>query len=205
MIMLLGGAKPQRGKMSLSHLALKNRGLTDEYNWYEPRNSNGAIVYCEVKFHDHKDGAAWIVSHRPQIAEAITRGLCAYLGREYRQPQNPPTGQGGGAAQPEQPPADQGGGAKPEEPPADQGGAAQAYAVRDAAGKTVEEYPASAGEDAAVLRFSSEYGSLEGYTLVAPDGTVLMKSKKNPDGKSISWGDLRGVLKEQMGIENILL
>lgn len=151
-------------------LGLKNRGLTDKSDWYEPRNSNGATVYCEIEFHDHKDGAAWIVSHRPEIAEAITKGLCTYLNKTYIQPQQSLT-----------------------------------YMVKDSKGNIVEEYPYSDGEDAAVLRFSSEYGSLEGYTLVAPDGTVIMKSKKNPDGKSISWDDLHGVLKEQMGIENIVL
>ena len=36
--------------------------------------------------------AAWILSSRQQIAEAITKGICAYYGQEYIQPEDKPLG-----------------------------------------------------------------------------------------------------------------
>ena len=76
----------------LAAIGLKRRGLVDKSDWFEPRNSNGATVYCELEFHDHKDGAAFIVSHRREMAEAITKGLCRHLGKGYAEPEIPGTG-----------------------------------------------------------------------------------------------------------------
>ena len=151
-------------------LGLKNRGLTDKSDWYEPRNSTGATVYCEIEFHDHKDGAAWIVSHRPEIAEAITKGICQYVNKTYVESVTE-----------------------------------EYYIVKDPDGNIIEQYPYSEGETTAIAKFTASYGNMDGYVLYDPNGEVVMKGKKNPDTKTISWDDLRGVLKEQMGIEMIEL
>lgn len=82
----IGGKSYNACKIVLDELVLlglKNRGLTDKTEWYEPANSKGATVYCEIEFHDHPDGAKFIVENKQAIAEAICKGFCKILDRPY--------------------------------------------------------------------------------------------------------------------------
>lgn len=50
---------------------------------YEIKNSDAPAVYCECEFHDAVEGAKWIINNKKNIAEAICKGLCTYLGVTY--------------------------------------------------------------------------------------------------------------------------
>lgn len=51
---------------------------------YEMKTPNAPVAYVEVEFHDTDQGAAWILSHEREAGEAIARGICKYLGVEYK-------------------------------------------------------------------------------------------------------------------------
>lgn len=50
---------------------------------YEERATNAPCCYIEVDFHDVPSVAEWIISHKPEIAEAITKGVCDYYKVDY--------------------------------------------------------------------------------------------------------------------------
>ena len=56
---------------------------------YEVHKPNATSVYCEVEFHDVAAYAKWIIENTEQIAEAITRGVCAFYNVTYIPPKEP--------------------------------------------------------------------------------------------------------------------
>ena len=52
-------------------------------NVYEIKYAYAPTAYIEVDFHDVPSVAKWLVEHKPQIAEAICKGICAYYGVKY--------------------------------------------------------------------------------------------------------------------------
>ena len=56
------------------------RGLKDGNGYFENANTRMVSVYPELAFHDHPQDAAFLVSHKAQIAEALARGVMEYLG-----------------------------------------------------------------------------------------------------------------------------
>lgn len=68
------------------------RGLRDGNAYTENNLTEMVSAYIEIGFHDNPADAAWILESRQQIAEAITKGICAYYGQEYIQPEDKPLG-----------------------------------------------------------------------------------------------------------------
>ena len=46
----------------------------------ETREPKAPCAYAEIEFHDNAEGAAWIVAHPDQIAEALAHGICDHYG-----------------------------------------------------------------------------------------------------------------------------
>lgn len=53
---------------------------------YEVRASNAPCAYVEIAFHDNPVEAQWILDHKQEIAEAMTKGVCDYYGVPYVPP-----------------------------------------------------------------------------------------------------------------------
>lgn len=69
--------------MDIDGAAVGKGGIPTNKTWYEMKNSRGICAYCEVEYHDCKAGAEWIVKHIVEIGEAIARGICTFMGREF--------------------------------------------------------------------------------------------------------------------------
>lgn len=54
-----------------------------EKQFYEIRNTTGICLYCECEFHDNAELAHWIIDNTDAIGEAICRGICRAVGKEY--------------------------------------------------------------------------------------------------------------------------
>ena len=52
-------------------------------NVYEIKYAYAPTAYIEVDFHDVPSVAKWLVEHKPQIAEAICKGICEYYDVKY--------------------------------------------------------------------------------------------------------------------------
>ena len=64
----------------------KDRGLKTSAVFAELRSTIAPAVILEVGFHDNPADAAWIMSKPRQIAKAITRGICRYFGKAFKDP-----------------------------------------------------------------------------------------------------------------------
>lgn len=58
-------------------------GITARPELYETRATNSPCCYIEVEFHDNPTVAAWIITHKQEISEAIAKGICNYYGVKY--------------------------------------------------------------------------------------------------------------------------
>lgn len=72
--------------MDIEGAAVGKGGIPTNKTWYEMKNSRGLCAYCELEYHDSKDGAVWIVQHIVELGEAVARGICNYIGREFVEP-----------------------------------------------------------------------------------------------------------------------
>lgn len=66
--------------------AVGKGGIPKNQTWYEMKNSNGYCAYCELEYHDCKEGAEWITTHIAELGEAVARGICNYLGVNFVEP-----------------------------------------------------------------------------------------------------------------------
>lgn len=57
--------------------------ITAKPGLYEIQSAVAPTAYVEVDFHDVPTVAKWLVENKPQIAEAICKGVCEYYGVEY--------------------------------------------------------------------------------------------------------------------------
>lgn len=57
--------------------------ITAKPGLYEVQSAVAPTAYVEVDFHDVPTVAKWLVENKPQIAEAICKGICDYYGVEY--------------------------------------------------------------------------------------------------------------------------
>lgn len=80
--------------MDIEGAAVGKGGIPTNKTWYEMKNSRGICAYCELEYHDCKDGAEWIVQHIVELGEAVARGICNYMGREFVEPKQDDTGEG---------------------------------------------------------------------------------------------------------------
>ena len=74
--------------------AVGKGGIPTNKTWYEMKNSRGICAYCELEYHDCKEGAKWIVQHIVELGEAVARGICNYMSREFVEPKQDDAGEG---------------------------------------------------------------------------------------------------------------
>lgn len=74
--------------MDIEGAAVGKGGIPVNKTWYEMKNSRGICAYCELEYHDCKEGAEWIVQHIVELGEAVARGICNYMGREFVEPKH---------------------------------------------------------------------------------------------------------------------
>ena len=80
--------------MDIDGAAVGKGGIPTNKTWYEMKNSRGICAYCELEYHDCKEGAKWIVQHIVELGEAVARGICNYMGREFVEPKQDDAGDG---------------------------------------------------------------------------------------------------------------
>lgn len=67
----------------LTALYPSKRGCKDYSQFAENNLTTMVSCYPELAFHDNGKDARWIVSHKPEIALALCKGVCGYFGVEY--------------------------------------------------------------------------------------------------------------------------
>ena len=70
----------------LTKLYPSKRGLKDYSHFYENANTNMVSCYPEIAFHDNREDVEFILNNKKEIAEALCRGICAFLGVTYEPP-----------------------------------------------------------------------------------------------------------------------
>jgi len=65
------------------------RGVKASKSLYEVNKTTAPAVILEAEFHDNEKGAAWIVEHMEQIAEAIAQGVMEHFGDSAAEPPEP--------------------------------------------------------------------------------------------------------------------
>ena len=80
--------------MDIDGAAVGKGGIPTNKTWYEMKNSRGICAYCELEYHDCKEGAKWIVQHIVELGEAVARGICNYMSREFVEPKQDDAGEG---------------------------------------------------------------------------------------------------------------
>ena len=53
---------------------------------YEVNKTDAPAVILEAEFHDNEKGAAWIVEHMEQIAQAVAQGVTEHFGDSAAEP-----------------------------------------------------------------------------------------------------------------------
>lgn len=79
--------------MDIEGAAIGKGGIPTNKTWYEMKNSRGLCAYCELEYHDSKAGAEWIIQHIVELGEAVARGICNYMGREFVEPKQDDAGE----------------------------------------------------------------------------------------------------------------
>ena len=59
------------------------RGLKDGNGYFENMNTRMVSVYPELAFHDNPADAAFLVSHKAELAEALAKGVLSFLGVDW--------------------------------------------------------------------------------------------------------------------------
>ena len=59
------------------------RGLKDGNGYFENMNTRMVSVYPELAFHDNPADAAFLVSHKKELAEALAKGVLSFLGVDW--------------------------------------------------------------------------------------------------------------------------
>lgn len=78
--------------MDIDGAAVGKGGIPTNKTWYEMKNSRGICAYCELEYHDCEEGARWITGHIVELGEAVARGVCNYMGREFVEPKQDDAG-----------------------------------------------------------------------------------------------------------------
>lgn len=73
--------------MDIEGAAVCKGGVPVNKTWYEMVNSHGVCAYCELEYHDCEEGANWIIEHIVELGEAVARGICNYMGRNFVEPE----------------------------------------------------------------------------------------------------------------------
>lgn len=67
----------------LTKLYPSKRGLKDGNAYIENARTRMVSIYPELAFHDNFADAKFLVENKKQVAEALAKGVCAYLGIAY--------------------------------------------------------------------------------------------------------------------------
>lgn len=65
------------------------RGVKVSKTLYEVNKTDAPAVILEAEFHDNEKGAAWIVEHMEQIAQAVAQGVTEHFGDSAAEPPEP--------------------------------------------------------------------------------------------------------------------
>ena len=65
------------------------RGVKVSKSLYEVNKTDAPAVILEAEFHDNEKGAAWIVEHMEQIAQAVAQGVTEHFGDSAAEPPKP--------------------------------------------------------------------------------------------------------------------
>lgn len=65
------------------------RGVKVSKTLYEVNKTAAPAVILEAEFHDNEKGAAWIVEHMEQIAQAVAQGVTEHFGDSAAEPSKP--------------------------------------------------------------------------------------------------------------------
>lgn len=84
-------AKSNEGKKLAQHIykyieeltPSNDRGVKPNSTFTELIKTQSIAILIEVDFHDNKNGVAFILSKMDEVAQAIVKGICNYLNREY--------------------------------------------------------------------------------------------------------------------------
>lgn len=61
-----------------------DRGIKENPNYYETRETKAPAVIVEIGFHDNPADAQWIMNCKDDIALAIAKGTCKYFGQKIK-------------------------------------------------------------------------------------------------------------------------
>lgn len=67
-----------------------SENITARPGLYEIKYTEMPCSYVEIDFHDVPSVAAWIINHKPEIAEAICKGICNYANVSYKPEESTP-------------------------------------------------------------------------------------------------------------------
>ena len=94
MVKALSGERYKAAKCIFDSLSPVTPGTSENIsartNLYEINYTDAPCVYVEVDFHDVPTVATWIINHKPEIAEAICKGICDYVGTPYKPEETAP-------------------------------------------------------------------------------------------------------------------
>ena len=94
MVKALSGERYKAAKCIFDSLSPVTPGTSENNsartNLYEINYTDAPCVYVEVDFHDVPTVATWIINHKPEIAEAICKGICDYVGTPYKPEETAP-------------------------------------------------------------------------------------------------------------------
>ena len=94
MVKALSGERYKAAKCIFDSLSPVTPGTSENIsartNLYEINYTDAPCVYVEVDFHDVPTVATWIINHKPEIAEAICKGICNYAKVSYKPEESAP-------------------------------------------------------------------------------------------------------------------
>lgn len=94
MVKALSGERYKAAKCIFDSLSPVTPGTSENIstrtNLYEINYTDAPCVYAEVEFHDVPTVATWIINHKPEIAEAICKGICNYANAPYKPEESTP-------------------------------------------------------------------------------------------------------------------
>lgn len=94
MVKALSGERYKAAKCIFDSLSPVTPGISENIsartNLYEINCTDAPCVYVEVDFHDVPTVATWIINHKPEIAEAISKGICNYAKVSYKPEESTP-------------------------------------------------------------------------------------------------------------------
>ena len=64
-------------------LGTNEYGIRENKELSEIRSTKAICIYVECEFHDNPITAQWIIDYTTEIGDAIAKGICVYLNKDY--------------------------------------------------------------------------------------------------------------------------